>query len=58
MKWHHPVQFEQRTREVFAWKPTRIKRDTVWLETYYVIEKFVDGKWKESERGTLCTVPH
>jgi hypothetical protein len=43
MRWktpETPKNGEQRTRRVFAWKPTKIGKETVWLEFYAVREQF------------------
>jgi hypothetical protein len=47
-----------RERRCFAWRPTRVNGGKVWLEAYFVLEKWdPDGnRWVEvaRERGVLC----
>lgn len=49
---------DTRSRRVFAWRPTIIKKHTIWLETYLVDEVVVidqDGSlsWLEIGKVTL-----
>lgn len=54
-----PKDGETRTRYVFAWKPTVVDDEVVWLESYAIYERFFQpssgapGWWSESERRTL-----
>lgn len=55
-----PKQGDRRDRLVFAWKKTRVEGWWVWLEHYYVTEKYYEpasgmpGWWSE-EKKSLAT---
>lgn len=55
----YPNDGETRDRLVFAWKPTKVGRHTVWLEWYEVRERFFQpangnpGWWSETGRGVV-----
>lgn len=54
-----PRHGDERTRRVFAWKPTKVGRYTVFLESFLVEERFHEptsgapGWWTEFNRS-LC----
>lgn len=41
MKIEHPEEGTYRLVKRFAWLPRRLGTTTVWLEAYYVLEKYV-----------------
>jgi len=54
-----PEGGDRRTRRVFAWKKTPVKKYIVWLEFYLVTEVFFQpaggnpGWWSEVDRDVL-----
>ena len=54
-----PTGGETRTFRRFAWKPTKVRLETVWLEFYEVHERFFapagggPGWWYETSRNHL-----
>lgn len=57
MKWtnieYKPQGGETRTYRRFAWKPTKIGKWNIWLETYQVTEQYMGTEWVELERHAL-----
>jgi predicted SnoaL-like aldol condensation-catalyzing enzyme len=48
-----PSDGEFRTVQVFAWLPTQVENNTVWLETYGIREDRIDGVWVEISKHLL-----
>lgn len=65
MRWKTPklpIMGDTRTRYVFAWKPVKIGKYTVWLERYVVYEKYfmnVNGQawWSHLETRVIDWQP-
>jgi hypothetical protein len=58
MRWQAkklPEQGDYRTRRVFAWTPTKVNDYIVWLEFYFIREKYTECEyeglyWEEQGR--------
>ena len=43
MKWKHPKDGQKRIIKKFALFPIRLNGETRWLETVYILQKYLDG---------------
>ena len=53
MRWEAktlPKHGDYRTRRVFAWTPTKVNDYIVWLEFYFIREKYKGPYWEEQGR--------
>ncbi len=48
MRWPVKTHKNNETRAVkkFAWFPTRVQNEKVWLEAYYIKQVYYDKKWQ------------
>lgn len=55
MRWSVPKSGDLKRVSKFAWKPTRVGDEMVWLEFYWVTYEYVQcldgGIWALSDRG-------
>jgi len=45
MKWNHPKDGEKRIVKHFAFLPVRIKQESRWLETVYLLEEYLSAPY-------------
>lgn len=41
----------------FAWLPVEVEYHRIWLERYFVIQKYRYGEWETQETGLMENLP-